>query len=98
MPVEPITVLSEDESWNLLAGVTLGRLITTLHGQIEIFPVNFVVQHRTVLFRSAEGTNLLSAAMNDEVVFARHHRHWLCVRVGRDDPQSQADFFLDRIR
>ncbi|MFH5228653.1 pyridoxamine 5'-phosphate oxidase family protein [Antrihabitans spumae] len=69
MPVEPITVLSEDESWNLLAGVTLGRLITTLHGQIEIFPVNFVVQHRTVLFRSAEGTKLLSAAMNDEVVF-----------------------------
>ncbi len=34
--------------------------------------------------------------VNDEVVFARHHRHWLCVRVGRDDPQSQADFFLDR--
>ncbi len=34
--------------------------------------------------------------LNDEVVFARRHRHWLCVRVGRDDPQSQADFFLDR--
>jgi hypothetical protein len=27
--------------------------------------------------------------VNDEVVFARHHRHWLCVRVGRDDPQSR---------
>jgi len=34
--------------------------------------------------------------LNDEVVFARRHRHWLCIRVGRDDPQSQADFFLDR--
>lgn len=34
--------------------------------------------------------------VNDEAVFARRHRHWLCVRVGRDDPRSQADFFLDR--
>ena len=47
---EPITVLSEDESWRLLASMALGRVITSLRGQPEIFPVNFVVRHRTVLF------------------------------------------------
>jgi uncharacterized protein len=66
---KPVTVLSESESWNLLASVTLGRLITTVDGQPEVFPVNFVVQDRTVLFRTAEGTKLVSAAINNRVVF-----------------------------
>ena len=66
---QPITVLSESESWNLLAGVALGRLVTSVDGEPEIFPVNFVVQNRTVLFRTAEGTKLVSAAINNSVVF-----------------------------
>jgi uncharacterized protein len=66
---EPITILSESESWNLLASVALGRLVTSVDGQPEIFPVNFVVQHRTVLFRTAEGTKLVSAAINNRVLF-----------------------------
>lgn len=66
---QPVTVLSESESWNLLASVALGRLITTVDGEPEIFTVNFVVQDRTVLFRTAEGTKLVSAAINNSVVF-----------------------------
>ena len=34
-----------------------------------IFPLNFVVQHRTVLFRTAEGAKLVSAAINNRVLF-----------------------------
>lgn len=64
-----VTVLSEDESWQLLASVSLGRLITVLDGQPEVFPVNFVVQSRSVLFRTAEGTKLLSLVMNCRVAF-----------------------------
>ena len=66
---DPITILSAHESWNLLASVALGRLVTSVDGQPEIFPVNFVVQHRTVLFRTAAGTKLVSAAINNRVVF-----------------------------
>jgi trehalose 6-phosphate phosphatase len=33
--------------------------------------------------------------MNDETVFARAPPNWLTVRVGLDDPQSSAAFFLD---
>ncbi len=66
---QPISVLSATESWNLLSSVALGRLVTSVDGKPAIFPVNFVVQRRTVLFRTAAGTKLVSAAINDEVLF-----------------------------
>jgi nitroimidazol reductase NimA-like FMN-containing flavoprotein (pyridoxamine 5'-phosphate oxidase superfamily) len=49
--------------------MSLGRLVTSVDGQPEIFPVNFVVQHRTILFRTAEGTKLVSTAINNNVLF-----------------------------
>jgi uncharacterized protein len=63
------TILPEHECWDLLAGVTLGRLVTSVDGQPKIFPVNYVVQRRTILFRTAEGTKLVSTAINNRVVF-----------------------------
>ena len=41
-----------------------------LGGQPEIFPVNFATQRPTVLFRTAEGTKLFSAVVNDQVTGA----------------------------
>ena len=64
-----VTILPVHECWDLLAGVTLGRLVTSADGQPEIFPVNYVVQRRTVLFRTAEGTKLVSTAINNRVLF-----------------------------
>ena len=64
-----MSVLGEDESWRLLASVALGRLVTTIGTRIEIFPVNFVIQRRTVLFRTAEGTKLISSILSDRVLF-----------------------------
>lgn len=64
-----VTILSEHECWALMAGSALGRLVTSVDGQPEIFPVNYVVQHRTVLFRTAEGTKLVSTAINNRVLF-----------------------------
>jgi uncharacterized protein len=66
---EPVTILGEDESWELLASVALGRLVTCVGSRPEIFPVNFVVQRPTVLFRTAEGTKLLSVVINKHVAF-----------------------------
>jgi uncharacterized protein len=64
-----VTKLNEDECWSLLSGVALGRYVTNLVGKLEIFPVNFVVQRRTVLIRTAEGTKLFSAVAHNQVVF-----------------------------
>jgi nitroimidazol reductase NimA-like FMN-containing flavoprotein (pyridoxamine 5'-phosphate oxidase superfamily) len=68
-PEHPVSVLGEDESWRLLASVALGRLVTTIGTRIEIFPVNYVVQRRTVLFRTAEGTKLITCILSDRVLF-----------------------------
>jgi len=70
---QPISILSETECWNLLSSASVGRLVTSVDGQPEIFPVNFVVQHRTVLFRTAEGTKLISAAINNVLFEADDH-------------------------
>src|SRR5690349_21808855 len=42
------TILPVHECWDLLKSVALGRLVTCVDGRPEIFPVNFVAQHRTV--------------------------------------------------
>lgn len=65
----PTSILSLTECWELLDGSPVGRLVTNVDGQSEIFPVNFAVQGRTILFRTAEGTKLVSAAINDRVLF-----------------------------
>jgi nitroimidazol reductase NimA-like FMN-containing flavoprotein (pyridoxamine 5'-phosphate oxidase superfamily) len=89
---EPITVLPEDECWFLLASMTLGRLVTVVAGQPEIFPVNFVVQKRTVLFRTAEGRKLLSSVMDERVAFEvddhGFEEGWSVVAKGRADVMS----------
>jgi len=45
---QAITKLSEGESWKLLAGVELGRLITSVQGQPELFPVVFEADHHNM--------------------------------------------------
>jgi nitroimidazol reductase NimA-like FMN-containing flavoprotein (pyridoxamine 5'-phosphate oxidase superfamily) len=94
LDVEPATVLSEDECWYLLATRTLGRLATVVAGQPEIFPVNFVVQRPTVLFRTAEGRKLLSAVMDDRVAFeADDHDFaagWSVVVKGRAEAMTDS--------
>ncbi|BBX65798.1 pyridoxamine 5'-phosphate oxidase [Mycobacterium saskatchewanense] len=64
-----INILPVSECWDLISGVTLGRLVTSVDGHPEIFPVNYAVQRRTVLFRTAEGTKLVSTAINNHVLF-----------------------------
>jgi uncharacterized protein len=96
---DPVTVLSEDESWSLLSSVSLGRLVTVLGGQPEIFPVNFAIQRRTVLFRTAQGTKLFSAVMADQVSFEADDHNvdegWSVIVKGRAHLLSATAEILD---
>ena len=71
MPIEQdaVRVLTDDQAWDLMSSVSLGRLVTNVGGQMEIFPVNFATQDNTVLFRTAEGTKLFGTVMNEQVLF-----------------------------
>ena len=66
---DPVSILPVSECWNLLEQAAVGRLVTAVDGHPEIFPVNFVVQRKTVLFRTAGGTKLASAGINNQVLF-----------------------------
>ncbi|WP_138417450.1 pyridoxamine 5'-phosphate oxidase family protein [Sinomonas gamaensis] len=51
--------LALDECWRLLANTVTGRLALVVDGHPEIFPINFIVERRTIAFRTGAGTKLL---------------------------------------
>ncbi|THE07502.1 pyridoxamine 5'-phosphate oxidase family protein [Microbacterium oleivorans] len=61
--------MGEDECWNLLARGTLGRLAVTGSKGPEIFPVTYVVDGPSVLFRTAPGAKLIAMALDARVAF-----------------------------
>jgi uncharacterized protein len=68
-PDSGVTVLGEDECWRLLRTADVGRLAVVLTGEPEIFPVNFVVDGHTLVFRTAEGTKLFAVTASSRVAF-----------------------------
>ena len=54
--------LSTTEAWTLLREAEVGRLAVIVDGRPDIFPVNHLVDHGTVVFRTAVGTKLAGAA------------------------------------
>lgn len=61
--------LTDDECWRLLGEAQLGRLALAAGGEVDIFPVNFVVSGRALYFRTAPGDKLLELAVHPEVAF-----------------------------
>ena len=56
-----VTDLPANACWALLRSQEVGRLAVSIADRPEIFPVNYVVDHGTVVFRTAEGTKLAGA-------------------------------------
>lgn len=57
-----VEVLDASACWDLLRGVSVGHLAVLVDGHPEIFPVNYKVDHQSVVFRTGEGTKLQAAA------------------------------------
>ena len=53
--------LPADECWELMRESVVGRLAVETPDGPDIFPVNHVVDHGSVLFRTAAGTKLFAA-------------------------------------
>lgn len=53
--------LSFEQCWDLLAAATVGRLGLVVDDHPEIFPVNYVIFERSVVFRSGQGRKLWGA-------------------------------------
>ena len=68
MTEEPTVVeLSESACWALLRTTSVGRLAVWVDDHPDIFPLNYAVDHGTVVFRSKAGTKV-SATLSDAPV------------------------------
>ncbi|MFI2105201.1 pyridoxamine 5'-phosphate oxidase family protein [Isoptericola sp. NPDC019693] len=63
------SVLTEEESWELLAGQKIGRLATSVAGEPEIFPVSFEVSGERIFLRTKPGTKLAEVTISPRVAF-----------------------------
>jgi hypothetical protein len=61
--------LTIDQCWDLLASSIVGRLALVVDGHPEIFPVNFVLQRRSIVFRTAPGTKLWESTKQEPAAF-----------------------------
>ena len=82
---EPIGVMTTDECWDMLRANEFGRLAFHLAGEVHLTPVNYAVDHDTLLFRTAEGSKLLGVEMNPDVAFEidefdEHHARSVIIR------------------
>ena len=86
----PMEILSESDCWALLRHASIGRLaFSTASGEIEIFPVNHLVDQGSIVFRTAAGAKLAGATSADEVAFeaddsdSEHGFAWSVILKGR---------------
>ena len=98
MDDSPVVALGEHDIWALLRSTPMGRLAVSAGGEIDVFPVNYIVDEATLLFRTAPGTKLAELTAHDAVAFEvdgyGEHDAWSVVVKGtaaRLDHQSEID-------
>ncbi|GAA2009563.1 pyridoxamine 5'-phosphate oxidase family protein [Microbacterium ulmi] len=66
---DAVAALSDRECWAYLGRQELGRLVTHAAEVLDIFPVNYVVDGESILFRTAEGSKLFELTVQEDVLF-----------------------------
>jgi uncharacterized protein len=67
--VEPIIELDTHLCLELLRTREVGRLAVSISDHPDIFPINYVVDHGSIVFRTAEGTKFAAALLERSVAF-----------------------------
>ncbi|WP_458779419.1 pyridoxamine 5'-phosphate oxidase family protein [Arthrobacter sp. D3-16] len=65
----PVLELNDEQSWRLLEGTTHGRLVVSVAGEPDIFPVNYVSSNGKLYLRTAPGNKLAQLTINAAVLF-----------------------------
>lgn len=66
---DAVVFLTDRECWDRLAEQQLGRLVTHVGDVLDVFPVNYIVDGQSLVFRTAEGSKLTEVTINDDVLF-----------------------------
>ena len=86
---EGLAILDEDQCLRLLATATVGRVAVSLGALPAVFPVNFALYGRRIVFRTGRGTKLDAAVRHAVVAFeidafdTFEQNGWSVLAVGR---------------
>ncbi len=61
--------MTQAECWTMLDSHCVGRLAVDIAGQPDIFPVNYVVDGESVVFKTGAGTKFAGAVLGRHVAF-----------------------------
>ncbi|MEJ1178875.1 MULTISPECIES: pyridoxamine 5'-phosphate oxidase family protein [unclassified Pseudarthrobacter] len=65
----PVLELDDEQSWQLLDATKHGRLVVSVAGEPDIFPVNYLTSDRKIYLRTAPGNKLAQLTINSRVLF-----------------------------
>ena len=65
----PVLDLNDEQSWKLLDAAKHGRLVVSVAGEPDIFPVNYLTSDRKIYLRTAPGNKLAQLTINSRVLF-----------------------------
>jgi uncharacterized protein len=65
----PVLELDDEQSWRLLERTKHGRLVVSVAGEPDIFPVNYVSSNGKLYLRTAPGNKLAQLTINSAVIF-----------------------------
>jgi nitroimidazol reductase NimA-like FMN-containing flavoprotein (pyridoxamine 5'-phosphate oxidase superfamily) len=66
---QPVLELDDEQSWKLLEATRHGRLVVSVAGEPDIFPVNYIASDRKIYLRTAPGNKLAQLTINSKVLF-----------------------------
>jgi uncharacterized protein len=72
VPTDPrpgVAILDASACWRLLRSTEVGRLAVAVANHPDIFPINFLVDQGTIVFRTAEGSKLAAVVTSPIVAF-----------------------------
>jgi nitroimidazol reductase NimA-like FMN-containing flavoprotein (pyridoxamine 5'-phosphate oxidase superfamily) len=86
-----LDLITPDECLELLATTDVGRLAIGQGGSVDIFPINYALDGRAILFRTADGTKWrdgpgADVAFEVDELDAEHRTGWSVVVHGRLEP------------
>ena len=97
-------ILDADECWNLLSQSGVGRLAVIADGHPDVFPVNYKVDGRTLVFRTGAGTkhqalqSEATVALEADAVSSQFGLAWSVVVKGTAAEATPTGPDLDDVR
>lgn len=94
--------LNPSECWAILRSATTGRVALVHDGVPDIFPVNHVIDHGSIVYRTGNG-ELFHATLNQEVAFEVDghdldaNQVWSVVVKGRASERHQITDIVDSL-